>query len=643
MAPLLLRTRLRAGHAISVVLTLIASLLGAGGALLALSGAAAERLEIVWNWPGGALSLQADGLAGVFLLSIHLIAGLTAVYGLEYWPLRHYPGHGRKLLFFSGLMTGAMTLIVLAGNGMLLLVAWEVMAISGYFLVTAESDKAGVPEAGWNYFIASHASGLLLLAFMAVLGHATGSYNFSDGAATGVDGPTANLLFILALAGFGIKAGIFPFHVWLPAAHANAPSHVSALFSGVVIKMGIYGLVRALWILPAPPAWWGAALLLLGGVTAVYGMAFAVNQQDIKRLLAYSSVENMGIVLMAIGVATLGKTANEPLWIALGLCAALLHVWNHSLFKPALFLGAGAVLHAAGTREMERLGGLAKSMPWTARVVLVGAVAICGLPPLNGFVSELLLYVGLFHVQGAATLSAWPAGAFAIGALSLTGGLALLCFTKLYGVVFSGVPRQVLDSTPRDPGWRMRAPMLLLAAACVLLGLAAPWLLPALGSVAGAWAPGLDVRLALEGAMETARGASVAAGLLLGSVAALWGALRWRARGALGRTMPTWGCGYTAGTPRIQYTASSFAQILAAQFEWLLHPITRTPRVDHLFPGPASFSQNTPDLILERALEPGARRIAEQMIRLRFLQHGRVQFYVLYLAVALILFLVLSQ
>ena len=282
---------------------------------------------------------------------------------------------------------------------------------------------------------------------------------------------SATAIFVLALVGFGLKAGIMPLHVWLPGAHANAPSHVSAIMSGVMIKMGIYGLVRVLVLLPTPPLAWGYVLLGLGVVSGVLGVAFAVGQHDLKRLLAYHSIENIGIIVIGLGLALIGRTLDRADWIVLGLGGALLHVWNHALFKSLLFLSAGSVIHATGTREIDRLGGLAKAMPRTSLAFLVGAVAICGLPPLNGFVSELLIYLGLFGTLGIGEGGACPMAAFAAPALALIGGLAVACFVKVFGVVFLGTARSEDARHAHESAWSMLGPMGVLMGCCLFIGL----------------------------------------------------------------------------------------------------------------------------------------------------------------------------
>jgi hydrogenase-4 component B len=346
---------------------------------------------------GGNSIIGLDALSGFFLIPIFMMGGLGAVYGLGYWPQREHPEDGRKLRLFWGLLTAGMALLVISRHAMAFLFGWEVMALSAFVLIAVEDQKEECRRASWIYLISTHIGTMTLFALFALWRWATGSYDLKPVAAEAIGLGAMNVLFILTLIGFGVKAGIMPLHFWLPEAHANAPSHVSAMLSGVVLKMGIYGLVRFLSLLPDPPHFWGGTILLLGAVSGLLGVVFAIGQHDLKRLLAYHSVENIGIILMGLGLALLGVSAGKPVWIVLGLAGCLLHVWNHFLFKSLLFLGAGSVLHNTHTRQIDHLGGLAKSMPWTAAMFLVGAVAICGLPPLNGFVSELFIYLGLLE------------------------------------------------------------------------------------------------------------------------------------------------------------------------------------------------------------------------------------------------------
>src|ERR1035437_8753333 len=346
------------------------------------------------------------------------------------------------------------------------------MALAAFFSLSAQDDQRPVREVGYVYMVATRLATLCLIAMFAVLFVATGSFDF---AASRPIGPgAANAILILAIVGFGLKAGVMPMHVWLPGAHANAPSHVSALMSGVLIKMGIYGLVRVFSLFPHPPLWWGQLVLLFGGVSGVLGVAFAISQHDFKRLLAYHSVENIGIICMGLGVALLGRSLGNGALVALGLGGAMLHVWNHGLFKGLLFLSAGSVLHATHTREIDELGGLAKRMPWTALGFLVGAAAICGLPPLNGFISELLVYLGLFRSAALPPGSLWRSAALGAPALALVGALALVCLVKVHGAMFLGDPRSERTAGATESSRLILVPMAVLAGLCFVVGLL-PW------------------------------------------------------------------------------------------------------------------------------------------------------------------------
>ena len=385
------------GQRLSIVILTLGSGLGLTGVGLFWAGRGSQSIDLPWPLPGAAFNVAVDGLSAVFLVPIFLIGTLGTIYGAGYRRQTEHTGNGRKLRLFYGTMTAGMALLVIARNSILFLFGWEIMALSAFFLVNTEDDKADVRAAGWIYLVATHVATLSLFALFGLLYAVNGSFAMDAVKAENLTPGIATAIFVLALVGFGIKAGIMPLHVWLPGAHAMAPSHVSALMSGVLIKMGIYGLMRITALMPDPLSMtWGALVLGLGAVSGVLGVAFAVGQHDLKRLLAYHSIENIGIIVMGLGLALLGRSMGRADWVLLGMSGALLHVWNHALFKALLFLSAGSVIHAVHTREIDHLGGLAKTMPWTALAFVVGAVAICGLPPLNGFVSEFLLYLGLF-------------------------------------------------------------------------------------------------------------------------------------------------------------------------------------------------------------------------------------------------------
>ena len=329
--------------------------------------------------------------------------GLAVVVAIYAWGYLSEEPHLVRTLPFFPLLIGSMELVLIAANGFWFLVAWEVMSLASFFLVVTEHDKREVRHAGWIFLIATHLGTAFLLLFFVILSSHSGSMGFdSFRSLQSLPSATASFLFILALVGFGTKAGVYPFHTWLPHAHPAAPSYISALMSGVMIKTGIYGLLRAVTFLGIPAFWWGGLLVILGVVSALLGVLNALMQHDLKRLLAYHSVENIGIIVIGIGLALLGSSAGQPTLVYWGLAGALFHVLNHSIFKGALFLAAGGVLQRTHTRNIDRLGGLIRFMPLTASCFLVGAAAICGLPPLNGFFSEWVLYVGLIqdHATG---------------------------------------------------------------------------------------------------------------------------------------------------------------------------------------------------------------------------------------------------
>lgn len=625
------------------------TILGVGGAvtgaalglvpvLTVLGGRPAPVLRVPWDVPYGAFSVELDALSAFFLLPTLALSALAAVYGAAY--LREH-GDGASTaaswLFFD-LLLSSMVVVLVARNAVLFLVAWELMALASFFLVTFEDTRPSVRDAGRTYLVASHLGTAFLLALFLLLGRAAGSLDFARFAA----GPIAGTLFVLAFVGFGTKAGFMPLHVWLPEAHPAAPTHVSAVMSAVMIKTGLYGLVRTWTFLGPLPSWCGPLLIAVGLLTGVLGILFALGQSDLKRLLAYSSVENVGIVALGLGVGLVGLDTGAVAVAALGFAGALAHVVNHALFKGLLFLGAGAVIRSAGTRDLDALGGLLRRMPWTGVSFFAGAAAIAGLPPLNGFAGELLVY--LAALEGAATLrisGAVPALAVVAG-LALIGGLAAACFAKTCGVVFLGHPRSDAAARAHEAGAAMRVPIQALAAGCAALGLLWPVLLvglaPLVADVTGL--PPDAVRAALGRGASTL-GAVAACGLGMVVLAALLAAVRARllARREV-RTAVPWDCGYAAPSARMQYTGASFSQPLVELFRPVLRPRVEVAPVAGLFPRAASFALALPDVWSERLWVPAVRAIGRALAAFRWLQHGRVQLYVLYVALTLLVLLV---
>ncbi len=608
---------------------------GCAAAAWALGGDAVTA-RYAWPLPGGSVTFSLDRLSAFFLVPVFVVAGLGSIYGEGYWAEARHPENGRKLRAFYGVATASLAVVIAAGDAWAFLAGWEVVSLAAFFLVTTDQNDERALRAGWIYLVSAHVGTLILFAMFALLRDATGGWLLVPSAALG-SSTLLRPILLLALAGFGLKAGVIPLHVWLPDAHAAAPSHVSALLSGVVLKMGIYGLVRVLSMLPAYPAWLGLALVALGISSGVLGVVLALAQHDLKRLLAYHSIENIGIILIGLGVGVLGMAQGRPDWAVLGFAGALLHVWNHAAFKSLLFFSAGAVIHATGTREIDAMGGLLRRMRFTGAAFLVGAVAICGLPPLNGFVSEWLITLGSFRAltKGSAGVGMLGAAAGA-PALALIGALAVACFVKAFSAVFLGSPRTPhAAAAAGDAGRSMLAAMAGLAALCAVIGLAPDGAARLGRDAAGA----LLLGRAGAGADLSALGGIPL--LLLGILAAAGAAAVAWTRPAIRTT--TWDCGYAAGSPRIQYTASSFGQMLVGLFRWAVLPDELRPRPDGPFPGSGPrYESHAPDPVLDRLLLPGLVRGRSLLGLARVIQAGRVQAYLLYIVVTLVILLAWS-
>lgn len=635
---LLLRRAPGAGQGLATALNLVGSAIGGLGLVLYASGGESQ-LVVLASLPIGRAAFALDGISALFLIPMLSISALGSLYGLHYWRAQEQRDGGRKLQLCWGIITASMIGVVLARDAIAFLLAWEAMALAGFFLIATEEERKEVREAAWIYLVATHAGTLCLIGFFALLGHAQGSSALWPASLAGPSGWLAGALFALGTIGFGLKAGLMPLHVWLPGAHANAPSHVSALLSGVLLKAGVYGVVRVCGLLPEPPIWQGCALIGIGVLSGVLGIAFALAQQDLKRLLAYSSIENVGIIAIGVGLASIGRSLGRADLVALGLGGALFHVLNHSLMKPLLFFVAGSVLHATGTRQLSALGGLGQRMPRTFALFVVGAVAICGAPPLNGFSSELLLYLGLLRAASAGPAEGFAWAGLAVPALALIGALAVASFVKVAGIAFGGLPRSAAPLSAHDPGGTMLAPMGLLAAGCLGLGLLPAAALPLLDRAVAAWAaapglPSLAVHLPL--------GWVSLAGLSLLAAAALGAACFGRTRAPRAPAL-TWDCGYAVPTPRMQYVSGSFSETLVGLFDWALRS-ERTPiERNGLFPSRARFRIVVPDAVLDRAIFPLLAALDRPFSRLRALQRGPVQMYLLYVLLAVVSLLVVAR
>jgi formate hydrogenlyase subunit 3/multisubunit Na+/H+ antiporter MnhD subunit len=602
--------------------------LGLAGALWALHDG------LAWRVPAGAALVGVDPLTSFFLVPLCVIGGLAAVYGRAYLA-----GHGARARALAAvalnLLLVSMALVLIARHAMVFLVAWEAMTLLAYLLVTVEHDQAEVRRAGWAYLIASHVAMLALVALFLTMGaRAGGALDFAamaDAPRAGAAG--AALLAAIALLGFGVKAGVVGLHVWLPEAHAAAPSHVSALMSAVLIKLGVYGLLRMSFLL-APPATAGLVLAVIGLLGALVGISLAAYQRDLKRVLAYSSVENVGIVLLGVGVGLWARGHGDGRLASLAFAGALLHVWNHAAMKGLMFMGAGSVLHGAGTKDMERLGGLARRMPVTSAAMIAGAVAIAALPPLNGLTGEWLVYRALVDVGLRADAASGLAAIAAVAGLALVGALAALCFVRLVGVTLLGQARSDGAAHAHESPRAMTAPMWLLLIACAAAALAPGAVVtgaqPAIGMLAGGDGASVHVAVGVLAPLATLNLALWIALALVGY------ALARRVREPAADA--TWGCGYAAPTARMQYGARGLSETLTSRVmpRWLRpRPVVSAP--EGLFPKNASLDANTADPLTRGGYEPMLERAGDRFARLRFLQRGSLHLYLAYIVAVTVL------
>ncbi|MDE3127425.1 MAG: oxidoreductase [Gemmatimonadota bacterium] len=603
-----------------------ALVLGAVPAVRVLAGGSVASRTLATPMPGGPWVFGLDALSALFLLIALGVGTAAAWFGVAYLHRGVTARAARTSHFFLSTLLAAVAALVVARAAVPFLIAWELMALASYGAIVLDHGQAGVRRAGLLYLAATHTGTLLLFVLFAAWGAGAPDLTFAALGGRTLDPAARAIVLGAALIAFGFKAGVVPLHFWLPEAHSAAPSHISAVMSGVVIKMGIYGLLRVSLLMGALPAWWGWALLALGGVSGVLGVVWALAQHDLKRLLAFHSVENIGIILLGIGVGALGVAYGHPAVAALGFAGAALHTMNHALFKSLLFLGAGSVAHATGTRELERMGGLARRMPVTALTFLIGSAAIVGLPPLNGFVSEWLIARSML----GAGLSASPArvAVLGVGVLGLIGALALACFAKVFGAVFLGRPRDASVVVAGESAAGITRPMAVLAAACVAVGLlpgvVTPPVLRAGALVAGHANPVVPAAASDPAAMAATwftLGLAGALLLLWGVVRSGWARTPWAAA-------TTWGCGYGLPTARMQYTASSFAAPLLGAYRGMTG--VRVVRTD------ASLATHAADPVLDAVVTPGWNRLQEAARRIRPLHRGRLSIYLMYVVAALL-------
>ena len=638
-----------------------AGLASGAGILLGVTGLFAPEpwtASVQSTLPFLTFAIRIDPLAALFVLTISLVGLAVSIYALGY--VTEFYGRASIAVLgslFNGFLL-SMTLVVIADNGFFFLIVWELMSLLSYFLVVTEHGKAEVRYAGLFYLIMTHVgTAFIILAFL-IFFQGGGSFSFE--AFRHPDQPLSEwmrtLVFLMALIGFGTKAGIVPLHVWLPYAHPAAPSHISALMSGVMIKTAIYALVRVYidFLGGQFPWWWGFVVLVIGAVSALLGVMYALMEHDLKSLLAYHSVENIGIILLGLGAGMIFQTYGLTEFAALGLLAALYHTINHAMFKALLFLGAGSLLYATHTRNMEEYGGLLRRMPWTGVFFLIGAVSISALPPTNGFVSEWLVFQSLFLSFHLPTVLLKLMLPLAAAMLALTSVLALTCFAKAFGISFLALPRSSHARQAEEVPITMRIAMGMLAVVCVLLGLAPMVVVPMLDRVVAPFA-GLSIEgkvLALDGwalapvNVEFSSLSPMALALLLIALSAL-GLLLAVAFGGLvkQRYYKTWGCGINL-TARMEYTATGFVQPIKRVFGAIYQPTvkleTELLKESRYFAKRRHFEFHIEPVFQKYLYDPVVAFFIGMAERLRVIQGGSLHLYLAYIFVTLIVLLLFA-
>lgn len=612
------------------------------------------RLSTEFVLPLTGFALRLDGLSAFFLILIGVVGVPASIYGFGYSEAYE----GRYSLRMIGVMFNvlllALSLQVLADNALTFLLAWEAMSLSAYWMVLTENDQPGTVRAANWYLAMTHVGFAMLVAMFFLLsgGELTASFFAMRLGAASFTPLMRDVIFLLALFGYGTKAGIVPLHIWLPMAHPVAPSHVSAMMSSVVLKMGIYGILRVvLDLLGGGPVWWGGLILGIGAFSAILGILYALMQTDLKKLLAYSSVENIGIILIGIGAGFIFQSYGLMTLAALGFIGGMYHTINHASFKGLLFLGAGSVLHATHTRNMEELGGLIKKMPWTAFFFLVGAASISALPPLNGFISEWIIFqalLGGFTIAAPGISIILPV---AVGMLALTSGLAAAGFVKAFGITFLALPRSHAAEHAHESPLSMKIGMGILALTCLGLGLAPFVVVPIIGGALNGIGGLPDTRAAFNfnvslqtpAAFGQMSSTLVTLGLLILFVLIPLVMKILRVNQKL-RVSDSWGCGRVGQTPRMEYTATSFAEPLRRVFAELYRPSKELSVDFHpdskYFVQSIEYKSDIRPWFEEFIYDPLLNKIREWSQRVRQLQSGSLHGYLAYLFIILGLLLV---
>ncbi|MBK7713492.1 MAG: hypothetical protein IPJ37_23130 [Bacteroidales bacterium] len=582
----------------------------------------------------GEIPLRIDGLSAWFILIINFTSITGALYGAGYLKSTR---ENLSLITFHWILYiifhASMLIVTMVQNGMAFIVAWEIMSLSSFMLVLFDYTNPKVLKAGINYLVQMHISVVLLTVAFIWVYFKTGSFDFKK-----IElffGTNVNTwLFLIFFAGFGLKAGFLGFHTWLPLAHPAAPSHISGVMSGVIVKLGIYGIFRIITFLKADYLVIGESIITLSLLTGLYGIMNAAIHRDFKKMLAYCTIENIGIIGIGTGLGLIGIAKGQSMLIFLGFGGALLHVLNHSLFKSLLFFSAGSVYRQTHTRDMDKLGGLIKSMPETAGLFLIGSIAIGGIPPLNGFISEFLIYCGILKGISAAGIAQITLMIITFAAMSIIGGISILTFTKTFGTVFLGSPRQKLTSEPAEVSFLMLFPQYLIVLLMIVIAFFPGYFVNILGMIltvkifpnTGISAPDLS------GYLAVLRNISLASFIFVLLISLVF-IIRWVVmRGSASKLSATWGCGYTAPDSHMQYTGKSFSKSFGKTFNFVLIEKKRYEEIERedTFPETRKYQSFYLDLFEHKIINPVILIVTRFINAFQFVQNGKIQAYVIY-------------
>ena len=579
----------------------------------------------------GDITFCADTLSLFFVFIIAIMSFFAVLYSNGY--LKPYIEKGKDIsahCLFLMLLIASMYGVVITTNAFFFLIVWEIMSLSSFFLVLFSAEEKKVRKAGIKYLVYMHLSVIFLIAMFAILVNATSSFDFNAfKSVLSNNMHLANTVFILAFIGFGIKAGFVPFHNWLPDAHPAAPSHISGIMSGVMIKTGIYGILRVLYFIGTPSKSISYFVLAIAVLTVLYGVLYAITQHDIKKLLAYSSIENIGIIGIGIGIGMLGLAYNNPIVALLGFSGGILHILNHSIFKELMFFASGNIYNKTHTLNMEMLGGLIKKMPYTGSLFILGSVAISGLPPFNGFISEFLIYAGMLLGIPSSDVSLFIVLVISISALALAGTMAIVCFSKASGIMFLGIPRtEKASNVKSDVIPIMIIPIVILAIATLLIGIFPQYFISIALFPASIFVNHSEIISLLQSIISLTQVISISFFIFL-SILLLVFIIRFFAN-KKSRKYDTWACGYDRVNSHMQYTPSSYDNLFVSTLKPLFKRISHIKKPKDLFPKDAYFELEIEDIEEAYIVEPIIKLDEKILTKFERIQNGNMQQYILF-------------